>query len=285
MLMTDNVCVKLRLRGNGTKYRMIASTEDNVFGEVNDLVESEIDYIPNLLLGWGEWFCIKDASTQDYAIDLLLNEYDSTDFESFDISEFRQIAYLFVMHGDIIFFQNVSPKKLVPKRCLRSFGTQFEFSSTQKEVEVHAIPDAIYDRNTDKLYFKKLESLTKIFKGADNLYRAATDEETKLFLQSSFITLRDGYSVTSVKKPNRKGIFQASKILSILDGDQKIKIFDYIGEYCPDLRAGNCIFAIGNERDLKMLLDGIQKRYYRDILTNEPQIAEASRPLSRGNTP
>ena len=75
------------------------------------------------------------------------------------------------------------------------------------------------------LYFRRLESITGIFRGIDQLYKEATDEETTQFLSSGFIQLKDEYSASKVKTANRKRIALAQKTLADLDDDSRNNIF------------------------------------------------------------
>ena len=91
------------------------------------------------------------------------------------------------------------------------------------------IPDAIYNKPTDTLYFKRLESITSIFRGIDQLYKEATEEETTQFLANDFIQLKQDYNASKVKTANRKRIALAQKTLESLDADSRRNIFTYIG--------------------------------------------------------
>ena len=97
-------------------------------------------------------------------------------------------------------------------------------------------PDAIYQKNNDTLYFQSLSKLKKIFKGIEELYREATDEETTEFLNSSFINLTSGYSTLEVKTANRKRITMALETLKKFNPKEKKQIVKYISKYCKNLK-------------------------------------------------
>lgn len=109
--------------------------------------------------------------------------------------------------------------------------------------------NAIYVKQDDTLYFQRLSKLTKIFKGIEELYREATDEETIEFLNSSFINLTNGYSTSKVKTANRKRITMALETLSKFNTKEKKQIFKYISEYCNNLEVdeNKRTFSIGSE--------------------------------------
>lgn len=107
------------------------------------------------------------------------------------------------------------------------------------------------------------------------LYHEATQEEIDTFLANEFIRLKDDYSSNKVKTANRKRIALAVKTLSELNESDRKNIFKYIGEYCPGLKVANNAFEIGSEDDLKMLLYGIEQRFYTTLVGGEKRLANS----------
>jgi len=103
----------------------------------------------------------------------------------------------------------------------------------------------------------------------------ATEEETIKFLNEHFIVLKNGFSSENVKKNNRKRIALAIDTLSHLKKTEQEQIFSYIGDYCPNLKNSNDSFEIGNEDDLKMLLWGIEQRFYTTPIKKEKRVANS----------
>lgn len=97
----------------------------------------------------------------------------------------------------------------------------------------------------------------------DQLYREATEDETDKFLHNSFIALKHDFSLRQVKTANRKRIALASDTLSRLQEPEREQIFSYTKEYCPQLKYTDDAFEIKDEEDLKMLLYGIEQRFYK----------------------
>ncbi len=271
----DLIFAKLRLRGNVNKYRKMLSTDEEVYPGFTDMVTAVTPYSPGSLSEPGEWFQLFNVSQADYALSILNANFNTLDFDSLDRAEFSQIDFLFVMRGDILLFQNVTQTKLASKKHIWDFGEGYQFRSECNEIVINNLPDAIYCRENDSLYFRRLESITSIFKGIDQIYREATDEETAHFLQSNFIQLGETYSVENVKTANRKRIALASKTLSALAPGDRAEIFTYIGEYCPSLKAPDNKFAVNNEDELKLLLYGIEQRFYTTLVGNERRIANS----------
>lgn len=274
----SNIYVKLRQREK-SKFRKLVSTNEAIYGEITNIVNLCSQYASGAVLEDGEWFYIDKAKSQAYASDVLLHDFESVDFDSLERKEFGKIDFLFVCSEKNIFFQNISKARLVTKKSIVRFGENYEYKSDQQEIVINDLPDAIYVSSEDRLYFRRLASITSIFKGIDQLYREATNEEVDSFLKNDFISLQNNYCVSSVKTANRKRIALAKKTLEELnDVDQK-KIFDYIGEYCPDLKTDKEAFKIGTEDEMKMLLFGIEQRFYTTLVGGEKRLANSVIPL------
>ena len=246
-------------------------------------ITSSTPYVPGAALEDGEWFAIQNASAQEYKLDLMTENYTTVDFNALTRTEFDKVDFIFVEIGDLLCLQNISKAKLLSKKCVLCLGENFTYQDDRKEIVINDVPDAIYDKNTDVLYFRRLESITGIFRGIDQLYKEATDEETTQFLSSEFIQLKDEYSASKVKTANRKRIALAQKTLAGLDDDSRNNIFAYIGEYCPELKVSDTSFEVGTEDELKMLLYGIEQRFYTTIVGGEKRIANSVVPFNHNN--
>lgn len=270
------VFVKLKTK----EFRKIASldNEEAIYPLKQNLFQTEIDFNPGYKLEEDEWFKISDFSKSDYGNsfgNLLNQNFDSVDFGSLTRQEFEKIDFLFTKVGQDIFFQNIPRSQLIKKKMIGCFGEDFKYVAESNQIFIKEFPDAIYDTRSDILYFKKLESITSIFKGIDQLYREATAEETEKFLKSDFISLDGDYETKKVKIPNRKRIALALDILKQLNDNDKRNIFKYIGEYCSNLKKDENSFRIGSENDLKLLLFGIEQRFYTTPVGNEKRIANS----------
>lgn len=271
--------VKLRQREKN-KYRKIVSTDETIYESVSTIINSSSPYAAGATLEEGEWFYVENAKNQPYALEVLDHNFESVDFDSLDRNDFGKIDFLFAHIGDDIFFQNISKSRLISKKSIICFGENFEYKNNQQEIVVNDIPDAIFVADQNRLYFRRLESITSIFKGIDQLYREATEEEVSAFLENDFISLQDDYSATNVKTANRKRIALAKKTLDALSKDDQEKIFTYIGEYCPDLKTDENAFEVGSEDEMKLLLFGIEQRFYTTPVGGEKRLANSVIPLS-----
>lgn len=102
------------------------------------------------------------------------------------------------------------------------------------------IPDCVYVKDIDKLYFKNLNAITSIFNGINELYREATER------YNNFST------------------------------EQKNRIPNYISQYCPHLYdATTNRFRISNEKELTELLNTLNQRYYTTEIDGEKRLANS----------
>lgn len=269
-----SVCVKLKQRERD-KYRKVLSTQAALYENADVQITTSTPYAPGTALEDGEWYVIPNASSQEYKIDLMAENYTSVDFRNLHPSEVQKTDFLFATIGDSIYFQNISRAKLMVKKTIRMSGDEFKLVPESVEFVINRFPDAIFNKAEDKLYFRKLEAITSIFRGIDQIYVEATDEETTEFLSNDFIQLGEGFESSKVKTANRKRIALARKTLNGLSEDDRQHIFDYIGDYCPGLKAAAASFEVKNEEELKLLLYGIEQRFYTTVVGGEKRIANS----------
>lgn len=271
----NTVFARIRQRGSGCKYRKVLSTPESIYPDKETCIASSSPYTPGANLDTGEWFYINNASTQEFSIDLLQETIATVDFDNLPRNNSKKINYIFSPVNNDIYFQNVPQSRLIEKRCILAMGDDYAFNPKCFEIVINDYPDAIFEKSTDTLYFRKLESITSIFKGIDQLYREATDAEVTSFLAQDFITLNEDYSFLSVKTANRRRIALAQNTLSNLNPDDKNRIFSYIRGYCPSIVRNDNTFGIGSEDELKQLLFGIEQRYYTTLVGEEQRLANS----------
>lgn len=269
----NHLLAKVNDRRN--KYRKMMS--DVVVFQKPETLDNCIGYEPSNVLEDDQWFFIEQFSNQDYCIDLLKDQcFNSTDYADLNKVEPEKISYLVAYQNENeYYFQRVYPTNMFRDKRFVLIGDEIEIKEEKHGVMLNDIPDAIYIKNEDRLYFRKLEIISPIFRGIDVLYREATEEETEAFLSEEFIDLWEGYSAEDVKKANRKRIAMAINTLRNFKPKQKKEIFQYTREYFPDLEYDGKSFKIKGEEDLKNLLFGIEQRLYTTPVTKEKRCASA----------
>lgn len=267
---------RIKQRGKQEKIRKILQTDEELYNSAKSLVLEQIPYSQDSILDDGVWYFIDNFSSTRHFIDILAKEINSVDHNSLTSDEFRQLDYMFSLSDDRneFYFQKVGKAALVQKKRFLVFGNRFEYHSDCSSVVINSIPDAIYLKNVDRLFFRKLASITGIFPAISELYREATNEETEQFLQMDFL-ITEGITVELVKTPNRKRIAMAMEILNSLSKPQKKEIYQYIAEYCPGISDGKNRFHVKNNEDLTLVLYGIEQRFYTTPVGDEKRIANS----------
>ena len=253
-------------------------SEQSLFDAVVVDLNACIPYNPDHNLDEDSWFKIEAFSQKTFCIGLLKKDFDSKDYHDLAKDDFSKITYLFSVQGDDFYFQKITPSLFVKRKTL-VFGETAELEKSQTRLVINALPDAVYFKAADTLIFKNLATISSIFKGIDELYKEATKEEVEQFLDKSFIELSNDYNVETVSKPNRKRIGLAMATLEAMSDDDKTNMLDYIDGYCGEQKLRfdkeNQKFEISNDDELKLLLYGIEQRFYTTPFGDEKRLANS----------
>lgn len=279
--MHAQILGKIKCKRNELGYRKLISVDDNVYENITSLVQESILYNPNTLLeSKNQWYRLTEFSHNEFLNSNLNSIIESSaSYSMLKHEEWGLLVYLLVINDNFIYIQGIGKNILVKKKKLFKISDGFQYDAQREEIIIKDIPDAIYDIGADTLYFQKLLSLTKIFPGIDSLYKEATDQEVKTFLKQSFIILKNGFSYSEVKTLNRKRIALLQGMMVDLSIEEKMRIISYIGEYCSSLKRVEDAFEIGTEKDLKLLLYGLQERFYTTPIGDEKRIANSIIPI------
>ena len=143
-------------------------------------------------------------------------------------------------------------------------------------------PSAIFIRADDILLFRDIAFISSIFKGIDQLYKEATEPEVKDFLASDFIKLTDGYDHNSVSKSNRKRLALVTDTMKTMSTAQREDLIAYIKGYCQEevylTEDGKC-FELSTDTQLKLVLYGVEERFYTTQHSNEKRLANSIEPI------
>lgn len=269
----DQILGKVKQTGRGITFKTVISDTTLYSLTIED--SNCILYSPEHNLDEENWFVIKEFSTKEFCLDILKGEINSTSFRTLEHREIEKLEYIITyQNSNDFYFQKVQKTNVINRKFI-SLGDEFTVVEGGKRIVINDLPDALYSRDKDTLYFKKLSSITSIFKGIDSLYREATDAEIVEFLSKDFLITNEQFTHNQVKIPNRKRIALAIEQLNSFEEEQKTVIFDSITEYCPDLMSSNGKFNVNNEDDLKMLLYGIGQRFYTTPDGREKRIANS----------
>lgn len=234
-----------------------------------------INFSSSYILEEDEWFKIENFSEQSFCMDLLRESFNSTQYPQYCNADMENITYICSYQNDNEFyFQRIKRSQLISKKML-SIGDNVCYEDNKKCIIINEVPDAIYLRDKNILYFKDLSSITAIFNGIDAIFREATQEEVDEFLKSDFIRLNEGYSTDKVGTRNRKRIALAIETLKKMSLNEKQQVFRYVAQYCPKLNFIDNSFLISSESELKALLYGIEQRYFTTPIGGEKRMANS----------
>lgn len=250
----------------------VLSSDSSVF-DLPDL-DNVCEYSPATHLDSGEWFIIENFSDRGYLNDFIsrATPLNTTALNQLPEDDYAKIKYLCSEQGDYKFFQKFVPSQLISKRWFPINEPQLR--TDEKIICFSGIPDAVYHMIEDKMYFKDISKAKAIFKGMDALYREATDAEVGEFLAKDFIELAENYNVNSVKVPNRKRIALIMDQIREYSEDDRGSLFADIRTYCPDLINQDKLL-INSEEDLKLVLFGIDERFYTTTRSRAKRIANS----------
>lgn len=270
-----NYLIAKKKRTNNT-YFLILSQEEKIYELPLDLTNVK-DYDTNYKLEGDEWFGITNFKASNYSISLLEEDFNSAEYHQIGRNQYNLVKFFCAYQDeDDYCFQKFVFSNIINKKWI-SLSGEPEIKVNQPILIIKTIPDAIYKKSTDTLYFKNLSDAKSFFPEIIELYREATDEETETFLNSEFITLNDGFDKSKVNTANRKRIAMVIETLANLQDAEKIQIHNYIREYCPDLEFSeeSSQFKISNEENLKQLIFGIEQRFYTTKVGNEKRLANS----------
>lgn len=261
-----------KIKGIKGETLKVLSSHESIF-DLPDEFESK-EYTPSYKLEGDEWFILNRFSESNYKNNFIVKSFSTTDLNQIKPDQYSKINFLCSIQDDVHIFQKISPKQLFKKKWFQIKDAP----DLMKNVPILIIDenvDAIYGKKDDSLYFKNIARIKSIFKGVEELYREATNEEVSTFLNKDFINLKNNYSTSSIKTLNRKRIALALDTLKNFSTEDQKSIFKYIKDYCPDVSFDNNVFNISNEKHLKKILFGIEQRYYTTILGNERRLANS----------
>lgn len=275
----DHVLAKVKGLRKKPFFKMISG--HTLFEAVNIDVPTCVPYNPDHNLDEDSWFKIEQFRQRTFCIDLLKGDFDSKDYDDLKKEQFTKLSYLFSAQGDDFYFQKITPSLFIRRKTV-VFGEVAEVEENESRLVINSVPDAIYLSGSDTLIFRNLATISSIFKGIDELYKEATKEEVGQFLDESFIELTNGYNVNKVSKPNRKRVSLAMATLATMSSDDKSAMLNYIDGYCKqklNFDQENNKFKISADDELKLLLYGIEQRFYTTPFGQEKRLANSVQTL------
>ncbi len=258
-------------------FKKVTNTEEEIFEDVLNNSEFEFDkYSSTRIPEDNLWFYIDNFSQKEFADILIKKSLVESELSSLDKSNFDKIEYMVACYDNKLFYQRVTKSKLLKKKGVFWWDNAFTYKSEDASIRFNKYPDAIYDKSNDRLYFKKINAISAIFIGINELYREATKIEVESFLKKDFIICDENYNAESVNVTNRKKIAQVIENLDEFSKEQLNELLDYIRPYCNEIYTSKRVYKITNDKELKQLLDGLCENYYTTPISNQKTLAHST---------
>lgn len=265
----------------GCYYKLLA--DKTVFDEIPDFTESR-EYQDDYKLQDNEWFVVEQFSQKSYSGGFIQENFVATSFSFMPKDKYQHIDHIVSVQGDhkIFVFQKITPSFIYEKQKTISWGAvvhpsdQAQLSMQQDVLVIRNDADCFYLKEEDKLYFKKLSSLTTIFAGINILYKEATNEEVIDFLNMDILKVASSFNENNVKTANRRKIKEGTERYNSFSQEQKDKIPQYLAKYCPNsYNEQTKRFNVEDEKGLTNLLNVFNQRYYTTEIDNEKRLANS----------
>lgn len=275
----DHVLVKVKKARKKPVFKLIS--DYTLFSRIEVDPAACVPYNPDHNLDEECWFKIERFSEQAYCPDILTADIDPKDYDELPKEKFPDISHICAFQGGDFYFQKVTPSLFLRRKTF-VFGEVAEVEDDRLRLVINTQPDAVYFPALDVLIFKSLATISSVFPGIDELYKEATQEEVKQFLDAPFISLSNDFDADKVSKPNRKRIALAMATLAALPEQDKEGMLSYIDGYCGESLKFNKdegMFDISTDNELKMLIYGIEQRFYTTQFGQEKRLANSVQAL------
>lgn len=258
-------------------YKLVSDT--TLFTAVPVDLSACVPYDPDHKLDDDSWFKIEDFSQTEFCISLLKKDFDSKDYNDLTYAQFKNITHLIAVQGSDFYFQKITPSLFITAQKYVVLGEVSKIEEVENRLQINTVPDALYIKSKDILIFKKLVTISGLFKGIETLYKEATHAEVEKFLSMPFIKLGNNFKVESVSRLNRQRIGLVKETLETMSSDDMKAMIAYISKYADqkslkfDSDKNN--FEISKDSELKVLLYGFQQRFYTTPLGDEKRLANS----------
>lgn len=262
-----------KIEGNDNTFlKLKDQVEHRAYNEIN--LSEAIIYDPNNTMAH-QWFKITNFSENNSFMNVFCDNFDAANLVSINRDNYSNIEFIAFYSEGKYYIQKVTNSTYLTKNMISLTGDIVNYETRSNAIFINNVPNCIYDVTIDCLFFMDISKAYAIFKHLKNDFKEATNDEVQTFLDLDLIDCID-FNVDKVGITNRKTI---SRLLSIYNNytlDQKQTLKAYIKESLGDVlvyNQENQKFSINKDCELRLLLYGIQQRFYRPPLNSEVQVA------------
>lgn len=272
-----------KLKSDDERWYKLVDQEENEDYAGIDLSDA-VEYDPNNTEA-GQWFFVADFNEKDGFLPLLDSDFDVAELDSLSGEQFAEhhIDFIAFYQGHRYYIQKFTKGNFMKKKWFAWNGDAVKFYEEDGLIYVNPMPNCIYDNQNHRIYFMDIAKAYSLFNNLKIDYKEATAEETTRMLESDIIQAVD-FTTADVGVSNRKRITSILAKYNDYEPDKKRTLRRYIKEKVGenlvfDEATGK--FQVNNDTQLRLLLYGIQQRFYQPPLDEEVQVATATTGISK----
>lgn len=264
--------------------KILYSSEIDVFREYRNIdFQHAVPYSPNSSLDEDQWYFLDSLPAKN--IKNPINECltaNSNDWVQVTPTEYLSIRFLLLIdkvQGRAL-YQKVPNSMLINKPRLSLFGLNDQPSITYDPIIlINEQPDAIYEESSNKLYFRDISKLTDIFRGIDQQFKAATEDEVSDFVNSNIFNTVTGFDIKKVSTPIRKKISSVQTRFNNFSAIEQAQFIANVQQYLNHINFQNGKFLITGNEDVRDLADALDQKFHETPITKEPRRTQSYRSL------
>ncbi len=207
---------------------------------------------------------------------LEINNKNTSLFDEITSEDWKNLDFIVYVDEDMLYFQRIVGKKyLTTKKFLGMCTGTPSLKEEQEGIEINEYSDFSFSRSEERIYFRDFLKVSKILNGMDELYREASVEETKNFLNSEFIK-SEKIDIKTISVSKRKKIAQAIDKLKDMDIESLI---EYGKKYSAEVFLDDKVF-VKDAKDIDIALKIIFEKFDTTEVTHQKREINSSKTLS-----
>lgn len=261
-------------------YKIVDQVANEELSQI--VLDDAVAYDPNNTEA-NQWFKIDGFDQKEGFLPLLAQRINAADLDSLEREQYGRIEFIAFYDQGCYFMQKITRGNYLKKKWFSWDGDILRYQEDEGIIYINPIPNCIYDIGTKVIYFMDIAKAYGIFGSLKLDYQAATDDETNRFLQSDIVDAH-ALSMEKVGVSNRKRITSVLAKYETYNSKEKATLREYIkksvgGNLVFDDKVGK--FLVNTDTQLRLLLYGIQQRFYMPPLEDEVQVATSSTGISK----
>lgn len=261
-------------------YKIVDQVANEELSQI--VLDDAVAYDPNNTEA-NQWFKIDGFNEKEGFLPLLAQRINVVDLDNLEREQYNRIEFIAFYDQGRYFMQKITRGNYLKKKWFSWDGDILRYQEDEGIIYINPIPNCIYDTGTKVIYFMDIAKAYGIFGSLKMDYQVATDDETNRFLQSDIVDAKT-LPMDKVGVSNRKRITSILTKYEAYSLKEKATLKEYIkksvgGNLVFDDKVGK--FLVNTDTQLRLLLYGIQQRFYMPPLEDEVQVATSSTGISK----